>query len=135
MGDWHSKVKEEIFSELKTSEKGLTGKEAERRLEEFGVNEISKKKKTPQLFIFLKQFNSPLIYLLFMAMIISFIFHHLVDAYVILAIVLINATIGFVQERKAEKAIDALKKLIVSYAVVFRDGKITKVLSSDLVTI
>jgi len=133
MGDWHSKVKEEIFSELRTSEKGLTEKEATKRLAESGLNEISKKKKTPQLFTFLKQFNSPLIYVLFVAMIISFIFHHLIDAYVIFAIVLINVIISFVQERKAEKAIDALKKLIVSYAMVSREGKITKVISSDLV--
>jgi len=133
MGGWHSKSKEEIFSELKTSEKGLSEKESKRRLGEAGLNEISKKKKTPQLFVFFKQFNNALTYILLVAMIISFIFHHLIDAYVILAIVLINATISFIQERKAEKAIDALKKLIVSHAVVFREGNYTKILSSELV--
>jgi P-type Ca2+ transporter type 2C len=112
--NYHSKELADIFQELKSSEKGLTNEEAKRRLEETGLNEISKKKKTPKIFIFLRQFNSPLIYILFVAMVISFVFKHLIDAYVILAVVLINATIGFIQERKAERAIDALKKLIVS---------------------
>ncbi|MCK5149716.1 HAD-IC family P-type ATPase [Candidatus Pacearchaeota archaeon] len=131
--EWHSKIKEEIFEELKTSNEGLTQGQAEKRLREVGLNQISKKKKTPQILIFLKQFNSPLIYVLFVAMIISFVFDHLVDGYVILAVVLINATIGFVQERKAEKAIDALKKLIVSYAKVYRNNQLIKIPSERIV--
>jgi len=133
VNNYHTKTKEEIFSDFKTSEKGLTQGQAEKTLREIGLNEISKKRKTPQIIVFLKQFNSPLIYILFIAMTISFIFNHLVDAYVILAVVLINATIGFVQERKAERAIDALKKLIVSYAKVFRNGEIIKISSQNLV--
>ena len=131
--DYHTKTKEEIFKELSTSEKGLSNKEAKKRMEHYGLNEISKKKKTPAIFIFLKQFNSPLIYILFTAMVISFIFAHLVDGYVILAVVLINASVGFVQERKAERAIDALKKLIVSYAKVLRENGMIKIPASQLV--
>ena len=131
--NYHSKTKEEIFRELKTSEKGLSQEEAEKRLKRHGLNQISKKKKKSQILIFLKQFNSPLIYILFVAMIISFIFDRLIDAYVILAVVLINAGIGFIEERKAERAIDALKKLIVSYAKVYRDGEIIKVPARELV--
>jgi len=119
--DYHAKEVKEIFKELKTSEKGLTQEQAKIRLAKTGLNEISKKKKTPKIFVFLRQFNSPLIYILFVAMIISFIFDHVIDAYVILAVVLINAIIGFVQERKAERAIDAIKKLVVYYAKVYRD--------------
>ena len=130
---FHSRTKEEILKEFKTSEKGLSKKEAEKRLKEYGINEISKKKKTPKIVIFLKQFNSALIYILLVAMTISFIFHHRIDGYVILTIVFINATISFIQERKAERAIDALKKLIVSHAIVLRGGQNTKVLSRDLV--
>jgi len=131
--DYHAKEVKEIFKELKTSEKGLTQEQAKIRLAKTGLNEISKKKKTPKIFFFLKQFNSPLIYILFVAMIISFIFDHVIDAYVILAVVLINAVIGFVQERKAERAIDALKKLVVSYAKVYRDDKLLKVPSKEIV--
>ena len=110
----HAKEVDEIFSKLQTSEKGLNNREVNEKLSRYGKNEISKKKKTPVIFKFLKQFHSPLIYILFVAMIISFVFDHLIDAYVILAVVLVNAVIGFVQERKAERAIDALKKMVVS---------------------
>ncbi len=130
---FHAKDIKALFEEFQTSEKGLTTQEAQKRLAQNGPNEISKEKKTPSILKLLKQFNSPLIYILIVAMIISFIFHHRVDAYVILAVILINATIGFVQEKKAEKAIDALKKLIVSYAKVYRDGKLIKLPSASLV--
>ena len=130
---WHNLTKGEIFHKLKTSEKGLIKEEAAKRLRITGLNEISKKKKASPILIFLKQFNSPLIYILFVAMIISFIFDHLIDAYVILTIVLINASISFIQERKAEKAIDALKKLIVSYAKVYRNNTMIKIPSQELV--
>ncbi len=133
MQDWHAISKEAVLKELETSEKGLSKEEAYKRLEKFGTNEVSKKKETPVIFIFLKQFNSPLIYILFIAAIISFIFHHLVDAYVILAIVLINASVSFVQERKAERAIEALTRLIVSYAKILRNGEVIKIPSQEVV--
>ena len=66
-------------------------------------------------------------------MVISFVFNHLVDAYVILAIVLINASISFIEERKAERAIDALKKMVVSYAKIFRGNQMMKLPASQLV--
>ncbi len=131
--NYHAKEVKEILKELKTSEKGLTQEEAKKRLKQTGLNEISKKKKTPKIFIFLKQFNSPLIYILFVAIIISFLFEHLIDACVILAVVLINVNISFVQERKAERAIDALKKLIVSYAKVFRNNELIKIPTKEIV--
>ena len=129
----HAKSKEEIFKELNSSEKGLTNSEAKNSLQKYGSNIIRKKKQTPLIFKFLKQFNSPLIYILFVAMVISFIFDHLIDAYVILALVLINAIIGFSQERKSEKMIKALDKLVVSYAKVYRNNQLTKVPSTELV--
>jgi Ca2+-transporting ATPase len=130
---FHTKSIKTLFQEFHTSEKGLTKEEAERRLVRHGPNEISKEKKTSKILVFLKQFNSPLIYILIVAMVISFIFDHLIDAFVILAVILINATVGFVQERKAEKAIDALKKLIVSYAKVYRSNELIKTPSRNLV--
>ncbi len=133
VNNFHSRNVKTLFQEFHTSEKGLTKQEAEKRLTQYGMNEISKAKKTPPILIFLKQFHSPLIYILIVAMIISFIFSHLIDAFVILSIILINATVGFIQERKAEKAIDALKKLIVSYAKVYRNNEVIKIPSSQLV--
>ena len=73
VNSWHAKSGDEIFHELKTSEKGLNQGEAEKRLMETGLNEISKKKKTSPILIFLKQFNSPLIYIFLLAMISCFI--------------------------------------------------------------
>ena len=131
---FHSKDIKYLFQQFKTSEKGLSRLESQKRLAQNGANEISKKKKTPVIIEFLKQFNSPLIYILVVAMVISFAFHHNVDGFVILAVILINATIGFVQERKAEKAIDALERLIVSYAKVFRNGETIKIPAKNLVT-
>jgi len=133
MDNFHAKTKEVIFEELKTSVKGLTERQAQKRLRQHGLNVISKKKKKSRILAFLKQFNSPLIYILFVAMIISFVFDHIIDAYVILIVVLINASIGFFEERKAERAIDALKKLIVSYAKVYRDNQVIKVPAKKLV--
>jgi len=133
MDTWHSKGVEQIFKEIKSSENGLGNKEASKRLKKYGKNEILRKKKSWVILKLLKQFNSPLIYILFVAMIISFIFNHLIDAYVILIVVLINAGISFVQERKAEKAIDALKKMVISYAKVYRSGELIKIPASQIV--
>ncbi len=133
MQSWHAKSKEEIFEELKTSEKGLSSLEAKKRLEVYGANAITEKKNPSRILKFLKQFNSPLIYILVLAMIISFSFGQIVDGYVILVVLLINASIGYVQERKAEKAIQSLQKLIVSYAKVYRDGQLIKIPSSQVV--
>lgn len=133
MKNFHAKTKEEIFEELKTHDAGLSKFEAKKRLEKHGANVIVKEKKKSQIIMFLKELNSPLIYILLVAMGISFIFGHFIDAYVILAVIMINATIGFVEERKAERAIDALKKLIVSYAKVYRGGEEIKVRAEELV--
>ena len=133
MNYWHAKDTKKVFSEIGSSEKGLKNKEAGKRLEKYGKNEFVKKKKVLWILKLLKQFNSPLIYILFVAAIISFAFDHLIDAYVILAVVLINASVGFIQERKAERAIDALKKVVVSYAKVYRGGEIIKIPASQIV--
>src|SRR4030042_719112 len=130
---WHTKTKEIIFQELETSEKGLSRKKAGIKLQKEGLNEIHGEKKKSVILEFLKKFNSPLIYILIAAMIISFIFDHKIDGYVILFIIFINATISFLQERKAERAIEALKKIIVSYAKVYRDGELKKIPAAQLV--
>jgi Ca2+-transporting ATPase len=130
---WHSKTKEEIFNELKTSEKGLIKEEVEKRLKEYGKNIIKRTHRLRPLKILLEQFNSFLIYILIIAAVISFFINHLVDGIVISAIVILNATIGFFQQYKAEKAIKGLKKLVIPISKVIRNEKMIEIPSSQLV--
>ena len=133
MNNWHAKNKKEVLKELHSTELGISKSEASSRLKKYGKNLIGEKKKTPLIFVFLKQFNNLMIYILLIAAIISYFFEQLIDTYVILAVVLINASIGFVQEYKTENAIKALKKLVVSYAKVYRDDELIKIPASKLV--
>ncbi len=99
-----------LFSMFKSSFSGISEREAKKRIEKYGYNKLPKKKKGGVFLLFIKQFKSFLIYILFVASFISYIFGHLIDAYVILAIIFINAIIGFFQGFRAEKILDALKK-------------------------
>ncbi len=130
---WHTKTKEDILKELKTSEKGLSDNEAQLRLKKYGKNEIKKKHKLGSFKIIFEQFKSFLIYILIIAAIISFLIGHILDASIITAIIIINAGIGFFQQYKAEKAISKLKKLIVPTSRVMRNNKLKKIPSYKLV--
>ncbi|MEK7145867.1 MAG: cation-transporting P-type ATPase, partial [Patescibacteria group bacterium] len=105
----------EVFEELNTSEKGLSLKEAEKRLKKFGPNELKDEDHFSVLKIFLSQFTNIMVLILIAAMCISLALGEMVDAVAIGAIVLINAVIGFIQEFKAEKALEALKKMAASF--------------------
>jgi len=131
--NYHSKTKEEIFKELKTSEKGITSEQAEKRLKEYGKNVLKKIHKLRPFKILLEQFHSFLIYILLIAIAVSFFINHFVDGIVISAIVILNVAIGFFQQYKAEKAIASLKKLIVPKSKVIRDGKLLEISSVQLV--
>ncbi|MFH1682330.1 MAG: calcium-transporting P-type ATPase, PMR1-type [Candidatus Woesearchaeota archaeon] len=120
---FHSLNEKEFFSKLNTSPKGLTHDEAEQRLHKYGLNEIKEEKKINPLTILFEQFKSPLIWLLLVAVVISALIGEFIDASVIGIIVIINAMLGFFQEYKAEKAIDALKKMASLKAKVIREGK------------
>jgi Ca2+-transporting ATPase len=150
---YHKKEIKEVFAELKTSEKGLTEKEAEERLQKYGPNEIKEEKKISPIKILVNQFKNFLIYILFAAVIIStiigyddYITHggslieHFMDSIVILIILILIGVIGFIQEYRAEKAIEALKKLASLKAKVIRDGKkkqvdVGKVVPGDIVVL
>jgi Ca2+-transporting ATPase len=119
----HSKNTNEVFNELKTGKEGLTEKEADIRLKKYGPNEIKQKKKISPLKIFLNQFNNIVIYILIFALAISVFLGETIDAIVIGIIVIANAILGFIQEYKAEKSIEALKKLTSLKATVIREGK------------
>ena len=97
---WHSMSSDETLKQLFTSDKGLSSDSAKKRIDTYGRNELKQRKKTSQIIIFIKQFNSPLIYILLIAMVISYIFNHKTDSYIILLVLAIDATIGYVQERK-----------------------------------
>ncbi|MBD3379533.1 MAG: HAD-IC family P-type ATPase [Candidatus Omnitrophica bacterium] len=114
-------------------EKGLSEEEIERRKEEYGPNEIAGKKKRSALMRFLDNFKEPLIYILLVAALVSFLIGERVDAAVIFGVALINAIVSFIQESKAENAIYALSKSMVTRAKVIRNGKTIEVASRDIV--
>ncbi len=130
---WHSMSSDETLKQLFTSDKGLSSEGAKKRTEHYGLNELKQRKKTSQIIVFIKQFNSPLIYILLMAMAISYMFDHKTDSYIILLVLIVNAIIGYVQERKAEKSIEALKKMVISHAKVYRDEELIKIPSAEIV--
>ncbi|MGM0510423.1 MAG: cation-translocating P-type ATPase [Thermoplasmatota archaeon] len=131
--DWHSLSLDKVYDRLKSSEKGLTKKEAERRLEKYGKNEIEEGEEISAFSIFLEQFKDFLIWILIAAAVISLIVGHAIDAYLIITIILANGIFGFVQDWKAEKSIQALKKMAAQEAIVQRDGKKHKIESSEIV--
>lgn len=119
---WHQKAIDAVFSELNSSVSGLTSDDAARRIELYGLNELKIKKKKTPLMMFLDQFKDFLIIVLIAAGIIAGIVGKPTDAAAIMAIVVLNAIIGFIQEFKAEKAMEALKKMASPNATVCRDG-------------
>ncbi len=131
--DWHSLSLDKLYDRLKSSEKGLTKKEAERRLEKYGRNEIEEGEQISAFSILLEQFKDFLIWILIAAAVISFLVGHAIDAYLIITIVLANGIFGFVQDWKAEQSIQALKEMAAQEAVVQRDGKKHKLESSEIV--
>jgi len=111
----------EIFSILRTSEKGLSEKEAEKRLQKYGFNEV-KEKEVGLINIFLRQFKSPFFYLLFIATIITFFIGEKIDGLIILVFILVNVSLGFLQEARAHRATLLLKKYLLEKVRVMRDG-------------
>jgi len=115
-------------------ERGLTNKEAGKRLEKYGLNEIKDISKTTPLKILLRQIKSNfIVYLLTLAMLISFFVGKSVTAYTILAIIFMVVVVGFIQEYRAEKSIAALKNMLVPVSIVIRDGKEQEVQSVNIV--
>jgi Ca2+-transporting ATPase len=122
-----------VLNFLDTEVTGLDESQALERIEKYGLNEIKSKNKSNPFATYIKQFKSALIYILFIAAIISFLFDKTVDVYVILFVIFANSLIGFIQEYRAEKSIEALKKIIVSTAKVFRDGEVEEIFAYNIV--
>lgn len=130
---WYQKDIKAVFDDLGTPESGLSSQEAKRRLQEYGPNEIKEKKRKTSLQMFLEQFKDFLIIVLIFAALIAGIVGKPTDAIAILAIVVLNAIIGFVQEYKAEQAMASLKKMAAPLAVVLRDGLPVNIPASEIV--
>jgi len=126
---WHAMSEEEVLKTLKTSHNGLSFEEAKRRLSEYGPNKLVEKGGVSPLKVFLNQFKDIFVIMLIVAIIISVIIAIIRpeegygDALTIGAIVILNAIIGFVQEYRSEKAIEAMRKLTAPRATVLRDGR------------
>ena len=126
-------TKEDVLDKVKTDEDGLTSKEARKRLERDGKNTLPKKKKDSVVKIFFNEFKNPILLLLLVAVIASFIGNEPVEAIAIILIVLVDVTMGTYQENKANNTAEALSKLVTVKNKVMRDGKEIVVDSADLV--
>ena len=130
---WHAQSVSVAMSTLKTTETGLAKDEAQKRLELYGFNRLPDPPKKSALLRFLLQFHNILIYVLLGAAGITALLQHPADTVVILAVVVINALIGFIQEGKAEKALDAIRKMLFTTANVLRDGERHRIAGASLV--
>lgn len=130
---WHTLTFDELLKELQTSFEGLKEDEAKRRLKMYGFNEIKQEKTRSWFSILLDQFKNFLMIILIIATLISFAIGEIVDAIVILAIIILCSLLGFVQEYRSEKAVEALKRLATPEAKVIRDGKEIKVPAREIV--
>ena len=130
---FHDKTIEQTYNILKTQKDGLTSQEAAKRLEGDGKNVLPEGKKRSAALKFLLQFKDVMIIILMVAAVISFVLGEWIDGGIILAIVIINAVLSFVQEFKAEKAMESLKNLTKPFCKVIRNGEIAKIKSEDVV--
>jgi Ca2+-transporting ATPase len=131
--NWHLLPFEEVLKQTHTSAEGLNSTIAQEKLEKEGRNELKAKNKRSPIILFLQQFLNVMILVLVAAAVISGILGDISDTYVILGIIILNSVIGFVQEYRAEKAMEALGKLAVPTAKVIRDKKTVDIPSPELV--
>ena len=132
--DWHTQTSDELETILQSNlDRGLTEWEAQQRLAKHGPNELPEAPPVSALTLLLRQFTSVIIWVLIGAAVISGLLQEWVDAAAILAIVLLNAVLGFVQEYRAEQSIAALKKLSITMAHVIREEMIRSIPARELV--
>jgi Ca2+-transporting ATPase len=122
--EWHAQTVSQCLESLDSSASGLSEEDARKRLSVHGPNRLETKKKKSPLVLFLRQFLSPLIYVLLGAAILSVALDHYMDAGVILAVLVLNAVIGFIQEQQAARAMEALVHMTAPKAQVRRDATV-----------
>ncbi len=130
---WYAKPIEKVLATLKASRKGLSESEVKKRQAIFGLNQLPAAQKENSFIRFFKHFNNVLIYVLLIAGLITALLQHWTDTLVILAVVIINAFIGFIQEGKAEKALDAIRQMLSPVATVLRENQRLSIAAKELV--
>ena len=131
---WFNQSQDEVLKELDVDlTRGLSESEVEKRKEKYGENKLQEAKKKTLIQLFFSQLNDALIYVLLGAAVVTLIVGEYADSVIILAVVFLNATIGVVQEAKAEKAIEALNKLTTPRSLVRRDGETKEINSTQIV--
>src|SRR6056297_3019381 len=131
---YHAISGTETAEKLSTDrEEGLSQRDVEERKEKFGENKLPEKGRKTAFKIFIKQFKDFLILILAIAAGISWYIGEMADVYIILAVILFNAIMGFVQEYRAEKAIESIKNLVKKKAFVLREGKEKEIESEEIV--
>ncbi len=131
---WHDIRVEDTRQRLGADvHEGLPSEEVRRRQELYGLNRLTRQKRRSEWVRFLLQFHSPLLYILLAAALVTALLQEWVDAAVVFGVVLVNAIVGYVQEAKAEKAVEALAGMVRTEATVRRDGRRQRVPSAELV--
>lgn len=131
---WHTLPPDDVIARLAGDERfGLTSAEAEQRLKQYGPNVLTARPGKSPLVRFLLQFHNPLLYILLVASVITFVLKDPVDAAIIFGAVLVNVILGYIQESRAEKAIEALARTMTMDATVVRDGKTIRIPAALLV--
>ena len=125
-------MKNNTLSKFKTSENGLNENEVQKRREKYGLNELIEQKPKSAIFLFLEQFMDVLIALLIIAAIAAYAIGDVIDAGVIILAVLLNVVMGFIQEYRSQKAVEALKTLITTHAIVKRSSEIKTIDAKEL---
>lgn len=130
---FHTSSLNDVTADLKSSPLGISAAEAALRIGQYGRNELLEKKKTPPWLLFLRQFKDFMILILAVAAILAIFLGDITDSIIILVILLVNATVGFILEFRAGKSMEALRKMTTINTQVMRDGKISTLSSVDLV--
>ncbi len=131
--NWYRMKTHEALEKLGTTEEGLTEQEAAERLGKYGPNKLAEEERISRFKILLHQFTSPLIYILLVAAVVTLLLGEYIDTGVIVAVVLLNAVVGYFQEFKAEESVRSLKRLLVAKARVIRVGREKEIPGADLV--
>jgi len=131
--DWHTIDSDKTIQVLQTNSEGLSTPEVKKRLEKHGFNELREEKGRSPFFIFFDQFKEFLMILLLAAVFISVLVGEIIDATMIFAIVIASAMLGFFQEYKAERSLEALKRMVTPKAYVHRNGEEVEIPAKELV--